>query len=48
MATISLSWGGAGDEDILWRYEVGKRTAQEDFGLQVVEMPHTLMAQIFI
>ena len=42
VATISLSWGGAGDVDILWRYEVGKRRLQEDFGLQVVEMPHTL------
>ena len=24
VATISLSWGGAGDEEILWRYQQGK------------------------
>jgi len=42
VATISLSWGGAGDKDIRWRYEVGKKRLQEDFGLKVVEMPHTL------
>lgn len=24
IATVSLSWGGAGDSDLLWRYELGK------------------------
>ena len=42
VATISLSWGGAGDTDILWRYEIGKKRLEEEFGLEVVEMPHTL------
>ena len=42
VATISLSWGGAGDPDILWRYEVGKKRLEEEFGLKVVEMPNTL------
>ncbi len=42
VATISLSWGGAGDSDILWRYEVGKRRLQEEFGLEVRELENTL------
>ncbi|SHH76110.1 S66 family peptidase [Clostridium grantii] len=42
VATISLSWGGAGDEDILWRYKVGKKRLEEEFNLEVIEMPHTL------
>lgn len=25
IATVSLSWGGAGDADLLWRYKLGKR-----------------------
>jgi muramoyltetrapeptide carboxypeptidase LdcA involved in peptidoglycan recycling len=48
IATISLSWGGAGDEDILWRYEVGKKRLQEEFGLQVIEMPNTLKGSEYI
>lgn len=24
IATVSLSWGGAGDEEILWRYNQSK------------------------
>lgn len=42
VATVSLSWGGAGDIDLLWRYNVGKKRLEEEFGLEVVEMPNTL------
>ena len=48
VATISLSWGGAGDSDLLWRYEQGKKRLINDFGLEVVEMPHTLAGSQFI
>jgi len=40
VATVSLSWGGPGA--IPHRYETGKKQLQEEFGLNVVEMPHTL------
>lgn len=40
VATVSLSWGGPGT--FLHRYEAGKRQLQDEFGLVVVEMPHTL------
>ena len=48
VATVSLSWGGAGDEEILWRYHQGKERLQNIFGLEVVEMPHTLMGSEFV
>jgi muramoyltetrapeptide carboxypeptidase LdcA involved in peptidoglycan recycling len=40
VATVSLSWGGPGT--IPQRYEAGKKQLQDEFGLVVVEMPHTL------
>jgi muramoyltetrapeptide carboxypeptidase LdcA involved in peptidoglycan recycling len=40
IATVSLSWGGPGTFPT--RYEIGKRQLQDEFGLQVVEMPNTL------
>jgi muramoyltetrapeptide carboxypeptidase LdcA involved in peptidoglycan recycling len=40
VATVSLSWGGPGT--FRHRYEAGKRQLQDEFGLTVVEMDHTL------
>jgi muramoyltetrapeptide carboxypeptidase LdcA involved in peptidoglycan recycling len=40
VATVSLSWGGAGT--FPHRYQAGKQQLQDEFGLVVVEMPHTL------
>jgi muramoyltetrapeptide carboxypeptidase LdcA involved in peptidoglycan recycling len=40
VAAVSLSWGGPGA--FPHRYEAGKRQLQEEFGLVVIEMPHTL------
>jgi muramoyltetrapeptide carboxypeptidase LdcA involved in peptidoglycan recycling len=48
IATVSLSWGGAGDKDIIWRYEQGKQRLQEIFGLEVVEMPNTLKGSEYV
>lgn len=42
VATVSLSWGGAGDENILWRYKQDKKRLKEEFGLRVIEMENTL------
>lgn len=47
VAAVSLSWGGAGDDEILWRYNQGKDRIKELFGLEVVEMPHTLKGSEF-
>ena len=40
IATISLSWGGAGD--LPHRYQIGKEQIEETFGLKVVETRHAL------
>lgn len=48
VATVSSSWGGAGDEEIRWRYEQGKERLEQVFGLNVVEMPHTLSGTDFV
>ncbi len=48
VATVSLSWGGAGDKNILWRYKVGKERLEKLFGLSVVEMPHTLKGSNYL
>jgi len=40
VATISLSWGGPGT--FPYRYEAGKRQLEDEFGVTVVEMDHTL------
>lgn len=48
VTTVSLSWGGAGDKELLWRYNLGKKRLQEQFGLQVVEMPNTLKGSEYL
>lgn len=48
IATVSLSWGGAGDPDMRWRYEYGVSHLKNDFGLDVVAMPHSLKGTDFI
>ncbi|NLK06674.1 MAG: LD-carboxypeptidase [Spirochaetales bacterium] len=48
VATVSLSWGGAGDAELLWRYEVGKKRLEDVFGLKVVEMEHTLKGSAYL
>jgi muramoyltetrapeptide carboxypeptidase LdcA involved in peptidoglycan recycling len=40
IATVSLSWGGPGTYP--HRYQAGVQQLQEEFGLEVVEMPNTL------
>ncbi|OJJ14712.1 LD-carboxypeptidase [marine bacterium AO1-C] len=46
IATISLSWGGAGE--LPHRYEVGKKQIQEAFGVEVVETSHALKSADWI
>ncbi|MBP8639483.1 MAG: LD-carboxypeptidase [Oscillospiraceae bacterium] len=48
VAAVSLSWGGAGDDEIRWRYYQGKERLEKLFGLEVVEMPNTLKGSEFI
>lgn len=42
VAAVSLSWGGAGDPEFLWRYRQGVEQLEQAYGLKVIEMPGTL------
>lgn len=42
VATVSPSWGGAGEQDLRWRYEQGVKRLKAVFGLTVVPMPNSL------
>ncbi len=46
VATISLSWGGAGE--LPYRYQQGKQRLQEIFGLEVAETKHALKSAEWI
>ena len=48
VATVSLSWGGAGDDETIWRYYLGKQRLESEYGLRVIEMEHTLKGTEFV
>ncbi|WP_313893707.1 LD-carboxypeptidase [Psychrobacillus sp.] len=48
VATISLSWGGAGDPELKWRYEQGVERLRTVFHLDVIAMPNSLKGSDFI
>jgi len=48
VATISISGGRAGDEDLLWRYKLGKERLTNLFGLKVIETPNALKGTDFL
>lgn len=48
IAIVSLSWGGLGDKDLIHKYEIAKKRLEEDFGLEVVCMPHALSGSEFV
>lgn len=48
VATVSPSWGGAGDPEIRWRYEQGVKRLTEIFGLEVIPMPNSLRGSDYL
>ena len=48
IATISLSGGAAGEEDMHWRYVIAKNRLEKEFGLEVVETPNSQKGRDFI
>lgn len=46
IASISLSWGGAGD--IPHRYQIGKKQLQDTFGVEVTETKHALRSAAWL
>ena len=48
IALISLSGGRAGDEDMLYRYEIGKQRLEEIWGVHVITTPNALAGSKFL
>lgn len=48
VTTISLSWGGAGEPDLTWRYKQGVDRLEKVFGLEVVSMPNSLKGAAYL
>lgn len=46
IATVSPSWGGAGDPELRWRYEQGVKRLEDVFGLEVIPMPNSILISI--
>lgn len=42
IATLSPSLGLAGDSDVLWRYELGKKCLEDLYRLHVVAAPNSM------
>ncbi|WP_307470852.1 S66 family peptidase [Cytobacillus purgationiresistens] len=47
VATVSPSWGGAGNSELRWRYDLGIKRLVEVFGLEVLAMPNSLKGAKF-
>ena len=48
IALVSLSWGGLGDEKYLHKYEIAKKRLKDEFGLELIPMPHSLMGTEYV
>lgn len=48
VATVSPSWGGAGEPELRWRYEQGVKRLVDIFGLKVVSMPNSLKGSDYL
>ena len=48
IATVSPSWGIAGEKNALWLYELGKKRLQNEFGLNVIEAPNSLRGEEYL
>jgi muramoyltetrapeptide carboxypeptidase LdcA involved in peptidoglycan recycling len=48
IAIVSLSWGGLGDDVFIHKYHIAKQRLENDFGLNVISMPHALKGSAFV
>lgn len=48
IAVVSLSWGGLGDPEYIHKYEIAKARLEQEFGLEVVAMPHALLGTKYV
>lgn len=48
VAVVSLSWGGLGDEPLVHKFYIAKERLEQEFGLQLIAMPHALKGTNFV
>ena len=48
IATLSPSWGGAGEPNLRWRYKQGVKRLENIFDLKVVPMPNSLKGEDYL
>lgn len=48
VAVVSLSWGGLGDDNFIHKFTIAKNRLEQEFGLEVVCMPHALKGSDFV
>lgn len=48
IAVVSLSWGGLGDDALIHKFYIAKERLENDFGLEVVVMQHTLSGSEYV
>lgn len=48
IATVSISHGWAGDNNILWKYELGKKVLHDRYGLNVIAAPNSMKGSKYL
>ena len=48
IATVSISHGWAGDDAVLWKYELGKKILEERYHLQVIAAPNSMRGSRYL
>lgn len=48
VALVSLSWGGLGDPALIHKYDIAKARLADEFGLELIPMPHALKGSEFV
>jgi muramoyltetrapeptide carboxypeptidase LdcA involved in peptidoglycan recycling len=48
IATVSLSWGIAGEPDVRWRYDLAVSRIKEYFGLECVAAPNSMRGEKYL
>lgn len=48
VALVSLSWGALGDDNFRHKYDIAKKRLLDEFGLELVDMPHALSGTDYV
>ena len=48
VAMVSLSWGGLGDTKFKHKFYIAKKRLEDEFGLELFEMPHALSGSKYV